>query len=79
MEIREIKCDVNGCKNRNASTFSIFSHRAADAAGGMENWYHTFDLCPSHTAALAHKLLERVLPEDAKEFISKSDIDARLR
>jgi hypothetical protein len=78
MEIRETQCDVKGCRNRNASSFSIFSHRAADAAGGMEEWHHVFDLCPSCAVALTHKLLERILPEEAKEFLSKRGIEARL-
>ena len=78
MEIREIQCDVKGCKNRNASVFSIFSHRDADSAGGMENWYYVFDLCPAHTTSLAHNLLERITPEEAKLFLEGRGIEARL-
>jgi hypothetical protein len=78
MEILEIGCDVKGCKNRGASSYSIFSHRASDAAGSMENWHHVFDLCPSCSMKLLRKFISMVKPEGAIDILTGMNIESRI-
>ena len=55
-EVTEKVCDVNGCKFRNASTFSLFSHTTSNVVD-TDTRNHVFDLCPAHE----HQLLQTVL------------------
>lgn len=56
-ETRQL-CDVEGCGKPNAWPFTKFKERKSDGAGSREDWYYTFDLCPSH----AGRLLDALLP-----------------
>lgn len=58
MDIKKVVCDVQGCKDENAISFSLFKERKADGAGGMENWYLVFDLCPKHIITMLKSVLE---------------------
>lgn len=78
MKISETICDREWCKTRNASGFSIFSHRASDAAGGMENWHFVFDLCPSCAKDILVKLFSTLTPESGKEFLETNKIKSVL-
>jgi hypothetical protein len=74
MEVRETQCDRQGCEAKNASHFFIFSHRAADSAGQMENFYFAFDLCHLCMKDMLDRLFVRLTPESGKEFLKTNKI-----
>ena len=55
-EIKEIQCDVEGCKFRNAHTFSLFDERKYNGQD-YDDWDFVFDLCPAHE----HQCLQAIL------------------
>lgn len=52
-----VDCDIEECKRSNAKSFSFFKERRQDAAGSMENWHYSFDLCEIHKDILLNELL----------------------
>lgn len=47
MRVEKTICDRRSCKTgKEARHFLIFKDRKADGAGGRENIYYAFDLCP---------------------------------
>ena len=60
MKVINTVCDAEGCKAHDAERISMFKERKADGAGGMENWYYTFDLCARHTLLFLRDLLEKI-------------------
>lgn len=72
MKIQRVGCDVEGCKAENAQSFSIYKERKADGAGGMENWYYVFDLCPQHIVEVLKDLLEDLVDAEYAQKLFKS-------
>jgi hypothetical protein len=77
MEIRETGCDREGCKQRGALPFQVFSHRASNGVD-TDDWYYTFDLCPDCARVLLRKLLSAVTPELGVELFTSLKIKTRL-
>lgn len=76
MDIKRIRCDVKECMKEDATRFTAFKDRKADAAGGMENWHFVFDLCPHHTIIVLRDLLDSFRPDDTRKLLAKHRIDA---
>lgn len=76
-EVREIVCDVKGCKVRGCFPFHVFSHNEYNGVD-TERWDHVFDLCPGDTAVLCRALLKELGPEKSKVIVDSLKIVTRM-
>lgn len=74
MRVENTNCDRCGCSG--AQGFSLFKERRADAAGGMENMYHSFDLCFSCSRTFTNSILHHLT---TKKGVKSSDVVELLR
>lgn len=70
MKVEKILCDREECKGEDATTFTLYKERKADGAGGIETWYHTFDLCPKEQTILLQRILQDLGREHQNEFLT---------
>jgi hypothetical protein len=58
MNRTSVICDVENCGKPDAERLSFFKERKSDGAGGMEDWFYVFDLCPRHVRVMLSNILQ---------------------
>ena len=70
-------CDK--CSKPSTKSFFIFKERKADAAGGMEDWNYTFDLCADCCALVLEEIFSAPLQAEACVSMLSSGLKIKMR
>lgn len=75
-------CDREGCGKDNATSLTLFKERKADGAGGMEDWFYIFDLCPTCAVSILDAIFstlrrDTLTEEKAVKFLKDRRIKMR--
>lgn len=79
MKLERTACDIPGCKREDAIELTYFKDRTADGAGGMENNYYVWDMCPKHLLDFTKALLDTHEKQSVHEWLSYYNIKLRTQ